>query len=354
MKVLVPDPAVLETPLKLLYDKPLTPSELLFVRNNQQPKVMATLDPVAEDDWSIGVQDKAISVRQLKELPQSSVTMVLQCSGNGRSLFSKAAQTKGTQWGKGGMGCVQVGGVRLKDVLQKLKLEPGPKDQYLLAEGIDKPLPDKEDFLHTLPLDESINRSFVALSLNGKPLPAIHGGPVRLITPGVYATMNIKWLGSLKFVEKESENYNHVPRYRVPKSPIRPGLDFKFTLDNSSFNWNMKVKTVVLSVENGQKVAKGIVPIQGVAFNDGAATIDTVLVSGDRGQTWHQARLEKPEDRFAWTRFEMSFKMTPGKKEIWTRAIDSHGRSQPLNGSVAWNPRGYEWNGVEKIEFEVV
>ena len=116
----------------------------------------------------------------------------------------------------------------------------------------------------------------------------------------------------------------------------------------------MKVKTVVLSVENGQKVAKGIVPIQGVAFNDGAATIDTVLVSGDRGQTWHQARLEKPEDRFAWTRFEMSFKMTPGKKEIWTRAIDSHGRSQPLNGSVAWNPRGYEWNGVEKIEFEVV
>ena len=41
---------------------------------------------------------------------------------------------------------------------------------------------------------------------------------------------------------EETSNYNHVPRYRVPKRPIKPGADYAFTLQNSNYNWNMKVK----------------------------------------------------------------------------------------------------------------
>ena len=38
---------------------------------------------------------------------------------------------------------------------------------------------------------------------------------------------------------------------------------------------------------------------------------------------------------------------------VWSRAIDALGRSQPLDGSIRWNPHGYEWNGVDKVEINV-
>ncbi len=41
-------------------------------------------------------------------------------------------------------------------------------------------------------------------------------------------------------------------------------------------------------------------------------------------------------------------RLEPGEHEIWARAIDALGRSQPLDGSVFWNPNGYEWTGVYK------
>ena len=351
--VLKSDPAVFETPLGLLNESHITPAELLFVRNNQQPKPMATLAAVLDDDWSVEILGKTITLDQLKKLSQKSVEMVLQCSGNGRSLFSLDAQTKGTQWGRGGMGCVSFGGVMLHKVFEHLGIEADVEEKFLLAEGKDKPLPDNEDFLHTLPASAALNRSMLAISMNGKPLPAIHGGPVRLMTPGVFGTMHIKWLGRLSLVDSESENYNHVPRYRVPKRRIKPGTEFDFKLENSNCNWNMKVKTVLLNPTTGAKLKAGNNLIQGVAFNDGAAEIETVLVSLDRGETWKKSKLKQPESKFSWTHFELAKELAVGEHEIWTRAVDSQGRSQPVSGSVAWNPRGYEWNGVEKISVSV-
>lgn len=352
--VLKDEPAVMETPLSLINQSYLTPAELLFVRNNQQPKVMETIAGVDDDDWSVAVGDKTITVGQLKEMEQSSCDMVLQCSGSGRSLFSLASQTKGTQWGRGGMGCVKIAGVKFSDVLKKLGVEPNSADRYILANGKDKALPEKEDFLHTLPLDEVVNRSYLVLTLNDKPLPAIHGGPVRLVTPGVYGTMHVKWLASLSFQPEETSNYNHVPRYRVPKRPIKPGADYAFTLQNSNYNWNMKVKSVILSPDPLSTHSDESVKIEGVAFNDGSAPIETVLVSVNQGRSWRKAKLMKPDEKHAWTRFRISFKLEKGKHEIWSRAVDKFGRSQPLDGSVAWNPRGYEWNGVDKVEIERV
>jgi hypothetical protein len=42
-----------------------------------------------------------------------------------------------------------------------------------------------------------------------------------------------------------------------------------------------------------------------------------------------------------------------GKRELWARTVDALGRTQPLDGSIHWNPSGYEWNGVEKISVTV-
>lgn len=39
----------------------------------------------------------------------------------------------------------------------------------------------------------------------------------------------------------------------------------------------------------------------------------------------------------------------PGTYQVWSRTVDDLGRSQPLDGSIYWNPNAYEWNGVHKI-----
>jgi sulfite oxidase len=353
------NPAVLETPRSMLAGTRLTDVTTLFVRNNQQPDFAATLKPVPAKSWAInidGLVSKAISVdaSELSKLDQTEVQMVLQCSGNGRSLFSLDAQTKGTQWGHGAMGNVRFAGVPLAALLKHKNITVHPEAEYVVANGKDGPVSGKEDFLHTLPAKEVLSRSFLALRMNGKPLPAIHGGPVRLVTPGVYATMHIKWLGSLQFVRDESKNHNHAVRYRVPRRSIRPGDEFSATLANSRFNWRMKTKSVVLSPAPGTQVGTGKTLIQGVAFNDGLADIETVLVSIDQGKTWQRTMLTPTAKPFGWWNWKLALSLKASPMEIWSRAIDSRGRSQPLEGSIAWNTRGYEWNGVEKVKINAV
>ncbi len=351
--VLKKAPAVFETPLELLTDE-LTPTELLFVRNNQQPKAMESTKPVDDKNWRVDLtgllnRNASVTLEMLRAMPQLSVDMVLQCSGNGRALYSKTAQTKGTQWGRGGFGCVRFGGVPVSNLLESLGVEPFQNAAFVKAEGKDGPVDGAEDFLHSLPIDDFLNRSMLAIEMNGKPIPAIHGGPVRLVTPGVYATMNLKWLGHLTFEKKESTNYNHLPRYRVPKKRIKPGTDFQFTLGNSSFNWNMKTKSIVLKPSDQSECKTGRQAVEGLAFNDGGCKISSVLVSSDQGASWKKAKLSHPQSKYAWTRFRAEVTIRSGNQEIWTRAIDERGRSQPLDGSITWNPRGYEWNGVEKV-----
>lgn len=358
LKVLLADPTVLSTPLSLLAEQRLTPATQLFVRNNQLLAGAATMQPLPLDGWKFELagllrKPQVVDATSLAELDQVEYEMVVQCSGTGRALFSKAAQTKGTQWDRGGIANVRFRGVRLRDLLAHLKVEVDDRARFVAAEGQDGPPAGSEDFEHSLPIDDVLRTSLLATHLNGEPLPAIHGGPLRLVTPGVYGTMHLKWLSRLRFEAEETRNYNHIPRYRVPLQPIQPGEAIEYTLTNSRFNWWMNVKSVVLAPEAGSTLPAGRLAIRGVAFNDGAAPLTSVLISLDQGQTWRQARLNAPASPYAWYPWQFTVNARPGKLSIWSRAIDAWGRSQPLDGSVFWNPSGYEWNGVEQIDVTI-
>ena len=350
---------VLETPSQLLESR-ITPLDVLFVRNNQPLAAAATLKGVPLKGWKIawtGKIDKprSLDAEVLAGMEQVEHEMVLQCCGNGRSLFAGTVQAKGIQWTRGGMGNVRVSGVRLSAVARKLGVRIGAGARFLTAEGRDAPLPGKDDFEHSLPLDEAMEHSLLATRINGQPIPAVHGGPVRLMTPGYYGTMHIKWVTRLRFEGEETDNYNQIPRYRVPRSQLPPGQKIEYTFANSKACWRMKTKCVVLRPEPGAAVAAGRkLSVRGVAFNDGSTRIDSVQLSTDRGQTWKRVSLEIPASRFAWYRWSASVTLGAGKQELWARAVDALGRSQPLDGSVHWNPSGYEWNGVEKIAVTVV
>jgi sulfite oxidase len=350
----------IETPLELLRDQRLTPKNLLFVRNNQELPGSRTIKPAAADDWQfqiIGMVENPRTVRleKLRDMDETEVEMVLQCSGNGRARFSETAPAKGSPWKEGAVGNVRFSGVKLKTLFDSLDLGLSPDARYLTAEGKDgPPKPDDADFEHSIPLDDALARSIVAVRMNGEPIPAVHGGPVRLITPGYYGTMQIKWLSRLRLETRETFNHHQRRRYRTPREPIAPGSDFNYDFDNSDPNWRMRIKSIIFTPLDGERLASGEAAVRGVAFNDGDVKIDAVELSTDDGRSWQQTKLERPESPYAWYQWTSKLTLKKGRHHIMARAVDALGRTQPLDGSIGWNPAGYGWSGVQRVEVEVL
>jgi len=351
-------PQEIETPGELLWEHQETPSRLMFVRSNQHPGFAMTLGPYERpDEWSTefgGLVEfpRAIPLADLQKLPQTETTVVIQCSGNGRKFFSQAAHCPGSPWSIGAVANVRFGGVHLRTVVDHLKINVDSRARFLTAEGGDSPdKPDAADFEHSVPLADALEHALLATSLNGEPLPTAHGGPLRFVMPGYYGTMHVKWVTRLRFESVETGNHHQVRRYRTPYEPIQPGSEFEYGLENSEPNWRMKIKSLILAPAEGAQVAAGRAEIKGIAFNDGRAAIDRVEVSTD-GRSWRAAEFEKPAGPFAWTRWTTPVDLPAGEHQLACRAIDSQGRTQPLDGQIHWNPAGYCWNGVHRIKVQ--
>ncbi|HQU47279.1 MAG TPA: sulfite oxidase [Pirellulales bacterium] len=349
----------IETPLSLLREHRLTPKNILFVRDNQELAGTRTLKPLDDADWQFEIvglveNPRTVTLEKLRDMEQAEVEMVLQCSGNGRANFARAAAVKGSPWSEGALANVRFGGVRLKRLFDSLDLGLAPDAQYVTAEGKEgPPKPADADFEHSLPLDDVLSRSIVALTLNGEPIPAAHGGPVRLVTPGYYGTMHVKWLSRLRLETRETYNHHQRRRYRAPRTPIEPGSNFNYDFDNSDANWRMRIKSTIFSPLDGESVSAGEVEVRGVAFNDGDVKIDAVELSLDDGRSWRRAEIERPESPYAWYPWTATLTLKKGKQRLLARAVDALGRTQPLDGAIGWNPAGYAWNGVHRVEFRV-
>lgn len=351
---------VLETPLEMLREHEITPPDILFVRNNQikEPEGRS-LDGAPLEGWTIELMGavsfpRVVDASMLTGLPQQEVTMALQCSGNGRSFYARTVQTRGTQWGHGGMGNVTFGGPKLADVLGAFDppLSPRADVRFVTAEGADGP-PEggsRPDFEHSLPLQDVMDRAILATHMNGGPLPGAHGGPVRLVVPGYYGTMNVKWLSRLRFDVAESNNVNQIPRYRIPNDPIDPGTPIEYTHENSSPSWRQRIKSVIFAPLNEAGVAAGEVEVTGVAWCGNPGGVAAVEVSIDDGATWRRAEVSAPHGEFGWHRFRMTVALDAGEHRIWSRAVDRTGSAQPLDGSIRWNPSGYEWHGADYVD----
>jgi DMSO/TMAO reductase YedYZ molybdopterin-dependent catalytic subunit len=351
---------VLETPLEMLGQHTITPKEILYVRNNQIAEPEGRdLEGKSLDGWTVELMGsvafpRVIDAAMLADLPMEEVTMVLQCSGNGRSFYARSVQTRGTQWAHGGMGQVTFRGPSIATVLEQFDPGVNPRDEvrFVTAEGKDAPPQgaSRPDFEHSLPIQDVMDYGILAIEMNGEPLPGGHGGPVRLIVPGYYGTMQVKWLHRLRFEAIESNNVNQIPRYRIPNDPIEPGTPIEYTHENSSPNWRQRIKSVIFAPSTGAEVSAGEVEVSGVAWNDGIADVTAVEVSVDGGGTWRRAALEMPNGGYGWYEFSTAVNLAAGEHRIWSRAVDARGRVQPLNGAIRWNPSGYEWNGADYVE----
>ena len=58
----------------------------------------------------------------------------------------------------------------------------------------------------SVPTDKGLDDCLLVCDMNGVPLPAVHGGPVRLLVPGYFGVNNVKWMRRLTASMEESDN----------------------------------------------------------------------------------------------------------------------------------------------------
>jgi DMSO/TMAO reductase YedYZ molybdopterin-dependent catalytic subunit len=282
---------------------------------------------------------------------------VMQCAGNGRSYYWAKAKTPGSGWKHGGMGNLAWEGVPLMPLLKSLDLSPDARVKFLTANGKDvPPVAGGADMIKSYPLDApQLQDAILALRMNGKPIPTIHGGPVRLIIPGYYGNMNVKWLTDLMMMPEETPSAIMQKTYRMPIRPVEPG---KFTTQdltqqNSNPTYGFATMSVLFAPLAGETVKGGAVQLKGVAWNDGVVPLTEVRVSLDQGKSWTATEMDSSDGPYAWHHWQKRVQLPSGSHEVWVRAIDAWGRSQPLNGLSTWNPGGWDWHGVDRVAFRV-
>ncbi len=351
----VPRPLQSETPLALLRTSRVTDKAHLYVRNNQDLDGSMTLRRGAED-WQVTLPGprgtNALTLPDLRAYPQHETEMVLQCSGNSRGRFSGVSPVSGSRWQDGAVANVVFSGARLGDVLN---LVPDQLElPYLTVRGAGTPHEDDmHPFERSVLLEEVLDTALLALTLNGEPLPALHGGPVRLVLPGFYGVNNIKWLTRLSLDAEPTDNPYQTEKYRLPRTPLQPGEVFEATPQNSVPSWRMKLKSLLWQPLVGETLRAGPVALGGVAWSDGRSRVAQVAVSCDGGETWQDAALDTPESPYAWTAWSLTLPFTPGEHEVWVRTTDDAGNAQPLGQNTGWNPAGYEWSSAERVRLSV-
>ena len=111
----------------------------------------------------------------------------------------------------------------------------------------------------------------------------------------------------------------------------------------------MPVKSLVTFPKSGVSHELGqSLEVRGHAWA-GDNRVERVSVSLDFGASWIDCELSKPKNRLAWQRWSTSvdFPQT-GYYEIWARATDDRGMSQPMV-VPGWNPKGYLNNAAHRI-----
>ena len=84
----------------------------------------------------------------------------------------------------------------------------------------------------------------------------------------------------------------------------------------------------------------------------GFAPIADVAVSADGGATWAPAQLDQPSaEPGAWQAWSCTWPAEPGTHELWCRATDAAGNTQPVEPD--WNVGGYTNNAVQRVPVHV-
>jgi len=343
-------PPQLETPFAVFNEGLITPNDAFFVRSSQA--ILPTgLDPAAFRLRVGGHVETALELDLAtlkRNFPVHEIVAVNQCSGNSRG-FSEP-RVSGGQWAHGAMGNARWTGVPLRALLDRAGLRAGARQ--VSFGGLDRPaMASIPRMVKALDIDHArADEVLVAYAMNGEDLPFLNGFPLRLVVPGYYGTYWIKHLSEIAVIEGEFDGYWMKTAYRIPDNAcacVEPGTRPEATRPIGAMN----VRSFVTSHRSGDSVRSGALELRGIAF-DGGSGIARVLVSGDGGANWREARLGEDLGRFSFREWRLGVPLPPGRQTILVRAQAGDGSTQPFE--ARWQPSGYMRNMVEQTTLEVL
>lgn len=356
LRILGDRPLNAETPVTLL-DADMTATEHHFVRNNGHVPDRATNKDLK--GWSLTIDGEVNTPLKLtlddlqQKFPKHTRALVLECGGNGRAGFQPPAS--GNQWTLGGVGCALYTGVLLKDVLKSAGVKSSAVYLGFIAE--DPHLsrqPDKDAISRGVPIAKALDdHCMLAWEMNGEPLPALHGWPLRLICPGWPASTSGKWLTRLWVRDRVHDGTKMTGHsYKMPKYPVAPGTEV--AAEDMAIIEELPVKSIITNPASGMEigVAKKLA-LRGHAWS-GFGDVTAMHVSYDFGASWIACDLKKPRNAYAWQRWTAEITLPKkGYYELWARATDRTGKMQPML-VPGWNPEGYCNNAMHRIAVKAV
>ena len=329
-----------ETPLEGLRQL-ITPTALHYVRSNFDL-------PAHDGTLTIGgavERPLTLSLEELRAIGEETLTVTLECAGNGR--VGLMPLPTGEPWTGQAVGTATWTGVPLRKVLEQVApRSSGVEVAFTGANhGHYKGGADIH-FVRSLTLERALDpaaRVLIAWAMNGEPLNADHGAPLRLLVPGWYGMGAVKWLAKIEVLEAPYQGQFQTKSY---------------VFEWQDRDWEpvraMRPRALITAPADDETLRPGTYTVQGKAWS-GSGPITSVEVSIDGAGEWQAVTLAPAEAESVWQ--EWSFDWTIGAKEIGrhvirARATDGTGASQP--DSPEWNRLGYGNNAAQVFVVNVV
>ena len=278
----------------------------------------------------------SLSLNDLKARPRQDVTFTLECSGNNGLPFFTSA-----------VGNAQWAGASLADILKTAAIKAGAQEvvffgadrgEEVIRAGTPLELKFTGHFARSMSIADAMSpANMLCYEMNGEPLPAAHGAPMRLIAPGWYGIANVKWLRRIEVLDTPFEGRFMGRDYVTVREESRDGE--MVAMETSVGRGLLKSAPArVTKTDGGYRIA-------GMAW--GPIPIDTVEVKIDSG-SWIKATLaEEDKSPSAWRFWHLDWRAMPGEHSITSRATDTAGNVQPaMDDPVIANKKTYwESNG---------
>jgi DMSO/TMAO reductase YedYZ molybdopterin-dependent catalytic subunit len=275
------------------------------------------------------------TLNDLKSLPRQEVTSTLECSGSNGFPFNPSL-----------IGNARWAGTSLAEVLRMAKIKGGAMEVvfYGVDQGEevvrkDTPLEFKftGNFARSMSIDDAMkSANLLCYEMNGSPLPAANGFPVRLVAPGWFGVANVKWLRRV-----EVRDTRFLGRFM--------GRDYVTIREEKHDGMTVIAETTVGRMLLKSAPAKvtlrdGHYQIDGMAW--GPAPVAAVEVKIDNGP-WRKTILDDGKSEFAWRSWHLDWSPAPGEHTVTSRAIDKSGKVQPaMDDPLIANKKTYwESNG---------
>ena len=334
------EPYNAETPMFVLGYDP-TPSNLFYIRNHFD---VPTFDA---DHFALTVNGAVakllqFSLEKLKEYPGKSLSVVMECAGNGRASMNPPI--KGTPWNLGAISLAHFSGIGLHRILEMAGYSENASE--VLFTGADQGVirsGEIEPYARSLPLEVALHEdTILAWQMNGEPLPLQHGFPLRLVVPGWYGMAAVKWLREITVLTEPFNGFFQTKEY------VYSGE--KGIAENTPVT-NMQVRSLILEPVDGLDLSLDTIQVSGIAWT-GNGTLTRVELSFDDGNKWVEAAIDPPTSSYSATHWQYLWKpASPGQYTITARAYDSEGNVQPLTSR--WNRGGYGNNASHRITVSI-